>query len=84
MSVHLSSSFVLEVVHADDLIDPSNERADLDIDAGHVLPAAAEAPRNQACQLVVALVLANQRSATIALRHKENKATRCCHRLMNQ
>ena len=68
----ISSTSLLEVVDADDLVDPSDEGADLDVDAGHVLAAAAEAPRHQARQLVVALVLADKRSASVSLETPNN------------
>lgn len=35
---------LLEVVDADDLVYPSDEGGDLDVDAGDVLPPAAKAP----------------------------------------
>ena len=52
----------LRVVDRDDLIDPADEGGDLDVDAGHVLTAAPEAPADEAGQLVEALlVLADQK-----------------------
>ena len=76
----------LQVVDADDLVDPSDEGGDLDVDAGHVLPAAAEAPRDQPRQLVVTLVLAHQRAATVTLQIEYDKIRIfCCtkNRLMS-
>ena len=64
----------LQVVDADDLVDPPDEGGDLDVDAGHVLPAAAEAPRHEPGQLVVALVLAHERAATVTLQVQEIQA----------
>ena len=59
----------LRVVDRDDLIDPADEGGDLDVDAGHVLTAAPEAPADEAGQLVEALlVLAHQRTASVTLR----------------
>jgi len=49
----------LGVVHADNLVDPSNEGGDLDIHPWHVFSPTAEAPRNKACEFMVARVLAD-------------------------
>lgn len=66
-----SPDFVLlQVVDTYDLVNPADERGDLHVDARHVLPAAAEAPGHQAGQLVVASVLANQRTSSITLEKK--------------
>lgn len=58
---------LLRIVDGDDLIDPADERGDLDVDPWHVLPAAAEAPRHQPHQLVEAVVLAHKWTAAVAL-----------------
>lgn len=63
----------LNVVHAYDLIDPSDERRHLDVDAGHVYSAAAEAPRHQAGQLKETVVLTHQRSTAVTLKHATNE-----------
>lgn len=62
-----SSCKLLQIVNTDDLVDPTNERRDLDIDSGHVFAAAAKSPRNEASQLVVTSVFANQGAASVTL-----------------
>ena len=57
----------LQVVNADDLIDPPDEGGDFHVHPWDVLPAAAEAPGDEAGQLVVALVLADKGTAAVAL-----------------
>ena len=65
----LKDQYFRSVVDWDDLIDPADEGGDLDVDAGHVLTAAPEAPADEAGQLVEALlVLAHQRTASVTLR----------------
>lgn len=55
----VSKTLQLKVVDRDDLVDPSDEGGDLNVYAGHVAPAAAEAPRHQPDQLVETVVLAD-------------------------
>ena len=43
----------LGVVHADNLVDPSNEGGDLDIYPWHVFSPTAEAPRHKACVIML-------------------------------
>ena len=64
-------SQLLQVIDTDDLVDPPDEGGDLDVDAGHVLPAAAEAPADEAGELEVALVLADEGAAAVTLEMKQ-------------
>lgn len=57
----------LLIINTNDLVDPSNERGYLHVNAGHIDPSAAESPGHQTGQLVEAIVLANERSTAITL-----------------
>jgi hypothetical protein len=57
----------LRVVDGDDLVDPADEGGHLHVDARHVAPAAAEAPRHQPRQLVEPVVLAHQWPSAVTL-----------------
>lgn len=48
----------LNVVDANDLVDPADEGRHFDVDAGHLSSTATESPANQTGQLVVAVVFA--------------------------
>lgn len=48
---------VSQVVHADDLIDPADERRHLDVNARYVNSSAAKAPRDESSELVEPIVL---------------------------
>lgn len=48
------SSGSLGVVHTDNLVDPADEGGDLDVHPRHVFSTAAESPRYEACELMVA------------------------------
>ena len=67
---------VLQVVDADNLIDPTDKGGNFDVNSRHVFPSAAEAPRHQAGQLVVAGVLADQRPASVTLEIKNKNVSR--------
>ena len=49
----------LQIIDADDLVNPANERRDLHVDSGNVFAAASKAPWNEASQFVITAVLAN-------------------------
>ena len=68
----------LEIVDTNDLVYPADERADLDVDSGDVLPAAAEAPGDEAGQLEVALVLAHEGAAAVTLEYREEIVSKVC------
>ncbi len=58
---------MLKIVYTNDLIDPSDEWADLDINSRYILATTAEAPRHQTCQLVIALIFAYQGTTSVTL-----------------
>jgi len=62
----------LQVVDADDLVDPADEGRNLDVNPGHVFPAAAETPRDQSGELVVSGIFANQGATSVALKRSNN------------
>lgn len=57
----------LQVVHADDLVDPPDKWRHFDVNTRNVHSPAAEAPRHQACQLIEAIILTNQGTTSISL-----------------
>ena len=50
----------LGVVHADNLVDPSNEGGDLDIHPWHVFSPTPEAPRHKACVIMLIKFICRQ------------------------
>lgn len=63
----------LYIVNAYYLINPTDKRRDFYIHTGNVYPTATESPRNQTGQLEETVVLAHQRSTTVALIHAQEK-----------
>lgn len=49
------------------MVDPADEGRDFDVDSRDILASAAEAPRDQAAELVVAVDVAHQRTPSVAL-----------------
>lgn len=58
----------LEIINTDDLIDPTNEGTNFDVNTRHILPATPETPRYETSQFVESVVLAHQGTATITLK----------------
>ena len=63
-SLHLR---LLVIVDADDLIDPTDEGGNLDVDSRDVRTTATEAPRDESRDLVEAVRLTHEWSSTITL-----------------
>lgn len=59
----------LQIIHRDYLVDPADERGYFDINSRHVHAATTKSPGNETSQLIKSVVLANQWSTTVTLKH---------------